>query len=85
MTSVTIYSDIYRPIRSKYSFLLFVFDVFMLLFSAGHWLIYMYCREMRRNTRRSYDPIKWIGDLIMTYVSLGLWLIWIIFREIARR
>lgn len=76
-----------REPRSSYTLSLFVLDVLLLVITAGHWAIFMWSREMRRNTSRqgSYTIISWLIDVVMLYVSFGLWIIRIVFRELGRR
>lgn len=84
MSGFIIYSQNYRPTRSHYGFGLFLFDLLMLTLTLGFWLIFMWCREMRRNTRkRPYGLGQWIWDCFLTVISLGLWLFRIFFRELG--
>lgn len=33
--------------KTKYTFLNFIFDIFMIGITAGLWLIWIFCRELR--------------------------------------
>ena len=42
------YIPVYVKQRKRYSFFSFLFDATLVLFTGGLWLIWIFCREMRK-------------------------------------